>query len=81
MGIPVVVDKVMYNINGETVIGISGVMNVRGLKIRGVWDAFGNILDFKKSGFIFGWDNHLNKILENITPQMFSLVIAKKLDE
>ena len=46
MNIPVKVDKILYDLTGETCIGISGTFIMKGVKIRGVWDSVGNILHF-----------------------------------
>lgn len=47
-GFPVRIDKVMRDITKTTVLGVSGTMVVRGVKIRGVWDSFGNIMECRK---------------------------------
>lgn len=47
-GIPVKVDKVIYDLTGTTAIGVGGTMTIKGIKLRGVWDSMGNPLDFKK---------------------------------
>lgn len=48
-GCPVKIDKILRDTTKTTVLGISGTMIVRGVKIRGVWDCYGNIMECRKS--------------------------------
>lgn len=48
IGIPVKIDRIIYDITHTTVIGISGTFVLRGVKIRGTWDPFGNPLNIKR---------------------------------
>lgn len=47
-GIPVKIDRIIRNVTRTTVIAISGTFVLRGVKVRGVWDMFGNIIEAKK---------------------------------
>ena len=47
-GIKVNIDRIIRDITKTTVIGVSGTMYIRGVKIRGVWDMFGNIIQCEK---------------------------------
>ena len=78
MGIPVVLDKILYDLTGETVIGATGTFVLRGIKVRGVWDSLGNVLHFKKTGILFNWKESFDKIFCGCQEEMFSIVIAKK---
>ncbi len=48
IGIPVKIDRIIYDITRTTVIAISGTFVLRGVKIRGNWDPMGNPLDIKR---------------------------------
>jgi len=50
MFVPVKIDKVLYDLTGETTIGVSGYLFVKGTKIRACWDILGNVLHFEKIG-------------------------------
>ena len=47
-GCPVRIDRILRDTTKTTVLGVSGTMVVRGVKIRGVWDCFGNIMECRK---------------------------------
>jgi len=81
VGIPVQIDKVLYDLSGETVIGVTGTLTIKGTKLRAVWDIMGNILEFKSMGVLKGWFVNFEKIFAGLSENMFSLVIAKPLDD
>lgn len=58
-GIPVKVDRIIRDVTRTTVIAISGTFVLRGVRIRGVWDMFGNIVEARK-------------ILELLSPKSFT---------
>lgn len=76
-GLPVKIDKIMRDVTKTTVLGISGTMVVRGVKIRGVWDCYGNIMECKKSLCLTSpsslWVN-IDNVFQNTTEAMFRLV-------
>lgn len=47
--IPVKVDKAIYTLSGNTPIGVSGTLEINGIKLRGVWDSLGRPMELKKS--------------------------------
>lgn len=47
-GCPVHIDKILRDTTKTTVLGVSGTMVVRGVKIRGIWDCYGNIMECQK---------------------------------
>ena len=80
MGVSVCVDRVMYDITGETCIGISGTFVMRGVKVRAVWDALGNVVEFQKTGIMFGWREAFGRMFEGCEDSMFRLVTYKELE-
>lgn len=58
-GTPVKIDRIIRDITQTTVIAISGTFVLKGVKVRGVWDMFGNIVEAKK-------------ILELLSPKSFT---------
>jgi len=79
MNIPVKIDKVLYDLTGETVIGVSGTFVVKGIKVRGVWDSIGNIMHFRNTSIMFGWRKVFDSIFEECTNSMFQLVTVKEM--
>lgn len=83
-GLPVKIDKIIYDITKTTVLGISGTMVIRGVKIRGVWDCYGNIMECRKSLYLTSprslWAN-IDNVFQNTTEAMFRLVSVEKLYE
>lgn len=80
-GIRVKIDKVIRDVTKTTVIGVSGVMIVKGVKIRGVWDCYGQILECRKM-LELSVPKNMFKSLDNIfcgAPEsMFRLVNVKE---
>lgn len=83
-GCPVKIDRIIRDTTKTTVLGISGTMIVRGIKIRGVWDCYGNVMECKKAlqltsprGMLANIDN----IFSGTTESMFRLVSVEKLTE
>lgn len=83
-GIPVKIDRVVRDLTGTTVLGVSGTLVVRGVKLRGMWDSLGNIVEFKKGLQLSSPKNMLTNI-ENIfsgtQESMFRLVNMRQLSE
>lgn len=83
-GLPVKVDKILRDVTKTTVLGISGTMVVRGVKIRGVWDCYGNIMECQKTlqltspRCLFA---NIDNIFSGTTESMFRLVSVEKLTE
>ena len=47
-GLPVKIDRIIKDITRTTVIAISGTFVVKGVRFRGTWDMFGNIIELGK---------------------------------
>ena len=83
-GCPVKVDKILRDTTKTTVLGISGTMVVRGVKIRGVWDCYGNIMECQKSLQLTSPRSmlaNINNIFSGTTESMFRLVSVQSLAE
>ncbi len=83
-GCPVKVDKILRDTTKTTVLGVSGTMIVRGVKIRGVWDCYGNIMECQKSLQLTSPRSmfaNINNIFSNTTESMFRLVSVQSLVE
>lgn len=83
-GLPVNIDKILRDTTKTTVIAISGTMIVRGVKIRGVWDCYGNIMECQKSLQLLSPKNlfaNINNIFENTTESMFRLVSVESIEK
>lgn len=78
-GVSVKIDRILRNITGETVVGVSGTMVLRGVKLRCVWDYLGNIVEVKRMFRLFSnKECDLQIITETIDTSLFNLV---KVDE
>lgn len=80
-GLPVKVDKILRDVTQTTVLGISGIMVVRGVKIRGVWDSYGNIMECQKTLQLTSPRcllTNINNIFADTTEGMFQLVNVVK---
>lgn len=80
MNIPVKVDKVLFDLTGETCVGVSGTFVMKGIRVRGIWDTCGNILHFKKTGILFNWKDTFDKIFCECNESMFQLVTFKEIE-
>lgn len=81
-GLPVKIDKILRDITKTTVLGISGTMVVRGVKIRGIWDSYGNIMECRKTLQLTSPRcllANINNIFSDTTEAMFQLVSVTKL--
>lgn len=81
-GLPVRIDKIIYDITKTTVLGISGTMVVRGVKIRGVWDCYGNIMECQKTLQLTSprcMFANIDNIFRGTTESMFRLVSCETL--
>lgn len=76
-GLKVNIDKIYRDVTQTTVLGVSGTMVINGVKVRGVWDPNGNIVEFKKMLQIFtpkAWLADLNQVFSNTPANIFKLV-------
>ena len=83
-GCPVKIDKIIRDTTKTTVLGISGTMVVRGVKIRGVWDCYGNIMECQKTLQLTSprcMLANINNIFRGTTESMFRLVSVQSLAE
>lgn len=80
-GIPVKIDKVLYDVTGTMVFGLSGTIVIHGVKLRGVWDSLGNIVDFERLYKFYSPSRGLTEIFDGMPTKMFSLVQAKSVEE
>lgn len=79
-GIPVKIDKVMYDLCGETALAVSGTLVIKGVKLRGVWDTMGNPMDFKKIISLRNAFIDLRDMFSGYDSQYFKLVKVKEID-
>lgn len=83
-GCPVKIDKIIRDTTKTTVLGISGTMIVRGVKIRGVWDCYGNVMECQKTLQLISprcMLANINNIFRGTTESMFRLVSVQSLAE
>lgn len=83
-GCPVKIDKILRDTTKTTVLGISGTMIVRGVKIRGVWDCYGNIMECRKFLRLAAPRcllANIDNIFSGTTESMFRLVSVQSLAE
>lgn len=83
-GCPVRIDKILRDTTKTTVLGVSGTMVVRGVKIRGVWDCYGNIMECQKSLQLTSPRNmlaNIDNIFRGTTESMFRLVSVAQLSQ
>lgn len=76
-GCPVRIDKILRDTTKTTVLGVSGTMVVRGVKIRGVWDCYGNIMECQKTLQLTSprcMLANIDNIFRGATESMFRLV-------
>lgn len=83
-GIPVQVDRIIRDVTKTTVIAISGTMSLRGVKVRGVWDMYGNIVRCKEIMSLFvpkSLTTSIYSLFEGTTPDIFKLVSVQSFDK
>lgn len=81
-GLPVKIDRIIRDITQTTVVAISGTMIMKGVKVRGVWDMYGNIVEFKKMLRLFTPNSYdLNMLFSDTTSEMFRLVHVQKVEK
>lgn len=81
-GLPVKIDRIIRDITQTTVVAISGTMIMKGVKVRGVWDMYGNIVEFKKMLRLFTPNSYdLNMLFSDTTSEMFRLVHVQKIEK
>lgn len=83
-GCPVKIDRILRDTTKTTVLGISGTMVIRGVKIRGVWDCYGNIIECRKTLYLLSprcMFANIDNIFCNTTEDMFRLVSVQQLAE
>lgn len=83
-GCPVKIDKIIRDTTKTTVLGVSGTMVVRGVKIRGVWDCYGNIMECQKTLQLTSprcMLANIDNIFRGTTESMFRLVSVQSLAE
>lgn len=83
-GCRVHIDKILRDTTKTTVLGVSGTMVVRGVKIRGVWDCYGNIMECQKTLQLTSprcMLANINNIFRGTTESMFRLVSVQSLAE
>lgn len=83
-GIPVRIDRVVRDLTKTTVVAVSGTMTLRGVKVRGVWDMYGNIVRYKTIMSLFVPKSLLTSVdslFEGTTADVFQLVSVERHDE
>lgn len=83
-GIPVKIDRIIRDITKTSVIAISGTMIIRSVKIRGVWDIYGNLLKCKEILSLFAPKSlfvSIDNIFEGTTADLFRLVNVISIEE
>ena len=76
-GLDVKIDRIIRDITQTTVIAISGTMVIRGVKVRAVWDMFGNIVSCKEALILFSpkkFTVNLDNLFAGTTKDLFKLV-------
>lgn len=77
VGIPVKIDRIIRDVTKTTVVGISGTMVLRGVKVRGLWDMYGNIVKCRELMSLFTPKSlfaNINTLFEGTSSDMFRLV-------
>lgn len=83
-GISVNIDRIIRDLTQTTVIAISGTMIIRGIKVRAVWDMYGNIISCKESLSIFSpkkYTVNLENLFAGISKDIFKLVHVQALSD
>lgn len=81
-GIPVKIDRIIRDVTQTTVIAVSGTMVLKGVKMRGVWDMYGNIVEFKKTfSLLTPKGFSMDALFSSATDRMFQLVHIQQLDK
>lgn len=81
-GLSVKIDRIIRDITQTTVIAVSGTMVVRGVKVRAVWDMYGNIVSCKESLSLFSpkkFTVNLDNLFAGTTKDIFKLVHVQEL--
>ena len=80
-GIPVKIDRILRDVTKTTVLAISGTMIIRGVKVRGVWDMYGNIMECTSILSLFAPKSlfmNINTLFQGISERVLQLVSVKK---
>lgn len=82
-GLRVKIDKIIKDITGTTVLGISGTLVVRGIRLRVVWDPMGNVMEYKRiMGLLSPYRRFcLQNLCDDATTDMFRLVQVQKVEK
>ncbi|WP_322932553.1 hypothetical protein VCM39_12530 [Bacteroides sp. CG01] len=81
-GIAVNVDRIIRDITKTTVIAVSGTVVIKGIKMRGVWDAYGNPIEFKQMiTILLPRKCNIQSIISGYNPDLFRLVHVEKSKE
>lgn len=83
-GLPVDIDRIIRDVTKTTVLGISGTMIIRGVKVRGVWDVYGNIIECKSILSLFSPKSltvNINSLFSGLPESIFRLVNLKKANQ
>jgi hypothetical protein len=81
-GLKVKIDKILRDVTRTTVLGISGTMVLRGVRVRGLWDMYGNIIECKKTLNLFSPRQlmcNVDALFECTTKEMFRLVHVQEI--
>lgn len=83
-GVPVKIDRIIRDVTKTTVIAISGTMSLRGVKVRGVWDMYGNMVRCKEIMSLFvpkSLTTSIYSLFEGTTPDIFKLVSVQSFNK
>lgn len=82
-GVPVKIDKIIRDITSTTILGISGTLVVRGIRLRIVWDPMGNVMEYKRiMGLLSPYRRFcLQNLCDDATTDMFRLVQVQKIEK
>mgnify|MGYP001778138534 CR=1 FL=1 len=83
-GIKVNIDRIIRDVTKTSVIAVSGTMVIQGVKIRGVWDPFGNIIECKKTLNLLSpksFTSCLDSMFDGVPESLFQLVNIEELGE
>lgn len=83
-GSPVKIDRIIRDVTGATVLGVSGIMKIKGSTVRGVWDVNGNIMKLRECISIFtpiSLFGSIDRLLVGTTESIFQLVNVEEVKE
>ena len=75
--LPVKIEKVLYDLTKTNIIGLLGIVIIRGKKYQCMWDIDGVCKRFRKFSVINGWSEQFDKLCKGVDAEDLSIVYCE----